>query len=90
MAKQTAICARVIDGDTFDTNTGIRIRLARVYAPPVDTQRGQAAKVFLESLILNKTITYEVVAKDTYGRSVAEVWVDGKNVNDLMIAAGYK
>ena len=90
MAKQSAICADVIDGDTFDTKAGDRIRLARVNAPPISTPEGQKAKTLLESLILSKSITYETVARDTYGRAVAEVWVDSKNVNDAMIAAGYK
>ncbi|MAF86192.1 MAG: hypothetical protein CL875_06965 [Dehalococcoidales bacterium] len=44
----------------------------------------------LESLILSKTITYDIVARDDYGRSVAEVWVDIINVNDAMISCGYK
>lgn len=90
MVKQAAVCARVIDGDTFDIADGTRIRLARVNAPPISTPRGQDAKRLLESLILNKAITYEVVARDTYGRSVAEVWVNSTNVNDAMIRAGYK
>lgn len=90
MVKQMAVCTNVIDGDTFDTEKGTRIRLARVHAPRVETDEGQRAKRLLESLILNKAITYEVVAIDDYGRSVAEVWVNSTNVNDIMISHGYK
>lgn len=88
MVKQAAIC--IIDGDTFDTDRNVRIRLARVKAPPVDTPEGQKAKRMLESLILRKAITYEPVATDTYGRTVAEVWIDSANVNDIMISYGYR
>lgn len=90
IAKQSAICTNVVDGDTFNTNVEVRIRLARVNAPSIGTSEGQKAKALLESLILNKSITYEVVARDTYGRAVAEVWVDSKNVNEAMRDAGYK
>jgi len=90
MTRESAKCADVIDGDTFDTNTGVRIRLQRVNAPSINTLEGQKAKKLLESLILLKIISYEIVARDTYGRAVAEVWVDSINVNDAMRNAGYK
>lgn len=84
-----AVCIRIVDGDTFDTNTGVRIRLARVYAPRIETKEGRRAETILESLILNKGVNYEVVSIDIYGRSVAEVWVDNTNVNDIMRSQGY-
>ncbi len=89
MVKQSAICVLVIDGDTFVTNTEVRIRLTRVSAPPISTSRGQRAKTILESLIPNKRITYEQVAIDSYGRTLAEVWLNSTNVNDIMIRYGY-
>jgi len=88
LIKQAAIC--IIDGDTFDTDRNVQIRLARVKVPPVNTPEGQKAKGVLESLILRKAITYEPEGTDTYGRTVAEVWVDSVNVNDIMISYGYK
>ena len=90
MAERSAICVGVIDGDTFNTNRIVRMRLARVNVPSTNTPEGQHAKALLESLILPNFITYYVVAIDTYGRSVAEVWVDKTNVNDAMRAAGYR
>lgn len=89
MVKQGAVCADVVDGDTFDTRTGIIIRLARVYAPEIDTEEGKRAKGRLEMLILDKPITYEVVARDDWGRVVAEVRVNNVNVNDVMRSYGY-
>ena len=50
---------------------------------------GQEAKKLLSSLILQKAITYEVVATDRDGRIVAEVWVDTTNVNDYIRGQGY-
>ncbi len=89
MVKQSAICILIIDGDTFVTNTEVRIHLARVNAPPISTSRGQRAKTILESLIPNKRISYEQVALDSYGRTLAEVWVNNTNVSDVMILYGY-
>ena len=84
MEKQSAICVSVIDGRTFETKEGVRIRLAKVNAPSIDTPEGQKAKALLESLILSKSITYELLA------NWAVVWVDNENVNDAMRAAGYQ
>jgi endonuclease YncB( thermonuclease family) len=90
MAEKSAICVGVIDGDTFNTNRIVRMRLARVKVPSIDTPEGQYAKALLESLILPNFITYYVVSIDNYGRSVVEVWVNKTNVNDAMRAAGYR
>jgi len=90
MAKIAIICVGVINGDTFNTNRLVRMRLARVNVQSINTLEGQYAKELLESLILSKFITYDIVAEDTYGRSVVEVWVNKTNVNDAMRAAGYR
>lgn len=72
----------VIDGDTFKTKN--IIRLEGVDAPELDQSGGKEAKQKLESLILNKDITYEEKARDNFGRILAQVWVDSLNVNDAM------
>ena len=86
---QTAICDYVKDGDVFKTKRNVWIRLARVSAPRIEIPEGQEAKKLLSSLILQKAITYEVVATDRDGRIVAEVWVDTTNVNDYIRGQGY-
>jgi len=90
MAKQVTLCVKVIDGSTFDARNGIRMRLARVNTPRIDTIGAQRAKELLEELILNNVFAYEVATIDDSGHSVAEVWVKGNNVNGIMITAGYK
>jgi endonuclease YncB( thermonuclease family) len=89
MARYNAICDYVKDGDTFRTNGQVWIRLARVRAPKLETAEGKKAKMILVSLILKKPIAYEKVAIDTYGRTLADVWVNITNVNDYMRAQGY-
>ncbi|MBU0571971.1 MAG: thermonuclease family protein [Candidatus Omnitrophica bacterium] len=77
-----ATVTKVIDGDTFWTSK--KIRLARVEAPELNAPNGQKAKQKLESLILNKSITYEQVGT-SYDRIVAEIWLNGASINDMMI-----
>ncbi len=77
-----AYVSSVIDGDTFWTKN--KIRLARVYAPELNTLKGKLAKRQLEELILHKNIIYRQVGI-SFDRIVAEVWLNGYNMNDVMI-----
>lgn len=88
MARISARCQYVKDGDTFQTARGRWIRLAYVYAPEKGERGYLIAKRILESLILGKAITYKPVGT-SYGRIVAEVWVGRTYVNGYMIAQGY-
>ena len=85
-----SLSATTISGDTFYTNRAVKMRLARVNVPSINTIEGQYAKELLESLILSKFITYNTTGEDIHGTSVVEVCVDSKNVNDAMRNAGYR
>ncbi len=86
--RKRGFVPKVIDGDTFevevDSSTTERIRLEGVDAPELNTPEGMKAKQKLEELVLYKEVEYEEKAKDVYGRIVAQVWVDGINVNEEM------
>lgn len=82
-------CDYVADGDTFSTAKNVWIRLARVHAPDEGEAGYDTAKKLLSDLILNKMVVYKQVGT-SYHRVVAEVWQDGKNINDIMIRAGYR
>ena len=88
MARYSATCEYVQDGDTFRTAMQTWIRLARYDAPEEGKPNYANAKQLLSSLILNKEIEYEEVGT-SHGRKVAEVWQGGKNINDAMIQSGY-
>lgn len=88
MARYSATCEYVQDGDTFRTTGQNWIRLARYDAPEEGKPNYAEAKQLLSSLILNKAIEYEEVGT-SYNRIVAEVWQGGKNINDIMINSGY-
>jgi endonuclease YncB( thermonuclease family) len=87
MARYSAICEFVQDGDTFRTTKQNWIRLARYDAPEEGSPNYAKAKQLLSSLILNKEIVYEQVGT-SYDRKVAEVWQGGRNINDIMIQSG--
>lgn len=80
---------RVIDGDTFDLEKGIRIRLTGAEAP--EYPKGclsLQAKERLGKLILGKEVKIEMVEKDSFGRLVAFVEVEGLLVDKVLIEEG--
>lgn len=86
---------RVIDGDTIELESGVRVRYLLVDAPETtnghDDCYGQNAAQFNSDLVLNKTVhlSYDEQCTDNYGRSLAYVTVDGQEVNSLLVQRGY-
>jgi endonuclease YncB( thermonuclease family) len=82
MAKRKETVTRVIDGDTFRTSSRKHsVRLANVDAPEKGTKGGSKATQKLKSLIQGKKVEVNTVARDTYGRAVANVKVGRTSVN---------
>ena len=88
----------VIDGDTFDLDTGERVRLIGVNTPEYRPWKnrvdfyGREASQFSKSLLAGKKILLEsdAEAKDRYGRSLAYVYLeDGTFVNRLLAREGF-
>ncbi len=85
MGKRKETVKRVIDGDTFTTSTRKKpVRLANVNAPEKGKPGAVKAKNALKSLIQNQKVTIDTVARDKYGRAVANVKVNAKSVNKAM------
>jgi micrococcal nuclease len=82
--RRNVYVRKVIDGDTFDTNSNERIRLANVNAPKEGFWVRKEARIALKDIIEVKPVTIETVATDSFGRLVAEVWCDGVSVNEAM------
>lgn len=79
--------ARVIDGDTFHAN-GTRFRVRGIDTPELGQPRAEASKQRLNQLLNSGTVTVTPRAVDKFGRTVADVHVDGRNVADTMRAEG--
>jgi len=90
-------CARtdkvveVIDGDTFKTKKGQTVRLLGINAPEMSEHGGDIAKDFLMLLISNRTVRLvrDITDKDSYGRYLRYVYLDGEFINGEMIRLGY-
>ena len=79
----TTYVTEVVDGDSFKTSFG-EMRLEGVDAPEKNYSGWVEAKKRLEELILHKQIGYIGQARDTYGRLIVQIRINGRNVNDEM------
>ena len=90
---QPAKVKRVIDGDTFVTETGERVRMLGINAPEMKTPWGEPAKEHLLALIDGKTVDLQPdhisADKDVYGRLLRYVILDGIDVDKKMVTDGY-
>jgi micrococcal nuclease len=90
-----AIVERVIDGDTIVVSGGLRIRYLLVDAPESTSGRddcyGANATQLNADLVLGKTVEldYDVECRDTFGRTLAYVTIDGQDVNRLLVERGF-
>ena len=87
------------DGDTCTTSTGEKIRLACIDTPEIrgkraDPEKAKYVRDYLNSLIKGKEITIKRITYDKYGRTVAELYKNKKNIQkhlvDLGLAKVYK
>lgn len=84
MARKEKV-TRVIDGDTFRTSSRRKsVRLAGVDAPEKGERGAERATAALKRLVDGKDVKVNTVARDKYGRAVANVTRAGKSVNAAM------
>ncbi len=97
-----AVVTEVYDGDTItvDIDLGLNIwvrdeklRLHRINAPEVrgeERERGLVSRDWLREKILDQLIVIETIQdkKGKYGRYLAEVWLEDRNLNDELVSAG--
>lgn len=94
---------KVVDGDTcdvcidlgFDIHVKQRIRFYGIDTPETRTRdkeekaRGLKAKQFVKDLIEDKEVELKVYKQGKFGRYLVDVFIDGKNLNKLLIKEGY-
>jgi micrococcal nuclease len=89
----TTKVTRVIDGDTFETETGEKVRLIGINAPEISDIFGEEAKQYLSDLIENKTVDLQTDNisnnRDHYQRLLRYVILDGVDINKKMVSDGY-
>ena len=82
------------DGDTCTTLKGEKIRLACIDTPELKGKKAnpipaKLARDFLNDLIANKEMFIRRITKDRYGRTVAELFKDEINVQELIVEKGF-
>lgn len=82
---------RIYDGDTFELESGEKVRLLCLNAPELSEYGGDISKDFLEKLVLEKEVRLErdVTNKDVYGRLLRYVYVGNCFINGELIRKGY-
>ena len=93
-AAATVVIASCYDGDTCTTTTGERVRLACIDTPELrgkgaEPVPARAARDHLRVLVVGKEVGIRRITKDRYGRTVAELFVDGVNVGQELVRDGY-
>ena len=90
----TTIIRSCYDGDTCTTIDGEKIRLACIDTPEIKGKKAdpipaKEARDFLNNLLSNKKVSIRRVTYDRYGRTVSELFINGINVQELIVQKGY-
>ena len=93
-ALPTVTIRSCYDGDTCTTATGEKIRLACIDTPALQGKNAKpapamAAKYHLNGMLMNQTIGIRRITTDRHDRTVAELFIDGRNVQQTMVASGH-
>ncbi len=88
IGTETIQVARIIDGDTLEAASGQRVRLIGINTPESSMPFYEEAKDLLKSLVENKSVEIESHGTERYGRTLAYIFIDGKNVNEEILKNG--
>ncbi|WP_027084205.1 thermonuclease family protein [Cohnella panacarvi] len=93
---EEAVVARVVDGDTFETKTGSKVRLVGVNTPEKYGKveyYGVEASAYTEQRLAGKAVYMfkDVSETDRYGRLLRFVFIKGEATmyNELLVREGY-
>jgi micrococcal nuclease len=82
----------VLDGNTLEVftseNETYKILLYGIDCPELGQEFGERAKMFLEKLVLNKSVNAEIQGKDRWGNRLAIVLIDGKDPREELLQEG--
>lgn len=78
---------RVIDGDTLKLTNGQTVRLKGINTPEKSMPFSNEATIFLKN-IENKSVKIKSYGVDKYGRTLAYIFLDNKNINKEILLRG--
>lgn len=83
---------RVWDGDTLHLQDSFgqrhKIRLASIDAPELEQAQGKACRDRLAEQVLHRQVQAAIVDTDHYGRKVAQIRLNGHDINRQQVADG--
>ena len=82
----------IADGDTItvlNNGRGEKIRLHGIDTPEKGQAFGNKAKAVTGSMLRGRVVEITPVTTDRYGRTVAQVHVDGQSLNESLVRNGY-
>ncbi len=82
---------KAIDGDTIELASGDRVRLLHINTPERGEDGADKATELTRSWTVDKRVEvrFGKVAQDRYGRYLAEIFVDGKSLNEELVRQGW-
>lgn len=89
----SVLVTRVIDGDTFEIETGDKVRLIGIDAPEVrgdecfQTQSTQALTALIEGKSVR--LVQDVNITDRYGRLLRYAYIGESSINQWLVSEGY-
>lgn len=88
---QQAQVTYITDGDTFECTLNgneVTIRLYGIDCPESDQSYGNEAEQWLRNAIAGKTVSIERIEEGYYGRTIAIVEHNGRNINGALVKNG--
>ena len=90
-AEAKGLCTKVSDGDTITVEGVGKVRLVGVNTPEKGVKGADTSAYFVKKLCLNREVSIDIDDSkhtDKYGRTLAVVIVDGKNLNEMLLKEG--
>lgn len=87
----SGLCTKVIDGDTIVVDGVGKVRFVGVNTPERGVDGYKVSKNFVSKFCKNKVVGLDIDDSkntDKYGRTLAVVIVDGKNLNEMLLQEG--
>jgi endonuclease YncB( thermonuclease family) len=90
--KHTWRVVGVTDGDSITCLTPDKrqkkVRLNAIDAPERGQPFADKAKQVLSGMVFDKDVEVEIIGEDKYGRTIGRVTIDGRDVDEEMVAKG--
>jgi len=87
-STETFQISQVVDGDTARLTNGVTLRLIGINTPEKNMPYFQEAKDLLTILIQNKSVQIQSFGTGKYGRTLAFIFLNEKNINTQILKQG--